>query len=305
MILVQRAPAYATVQDLGRIGFRASGVPASGAMDRIALATLNVLVGNNRTDAGIEMALTGGAFVFDSASVFAVGGVEISATLNGTSIEAYRVYRANEGETLGIEKISGGRFAYLVVGGGIETPVVLSSRSTYSTGGFGGLHGRRLKSGDELPVGNRKSARKHQVMDSLPQTLRPPASTNEIRFILQPDVDAEEIAGDYRLSLSSDRTGYRLEGNSRPAGASVTSEPVCPGAIQLPRSGEPIVLMADAPTIGGYRVMGGVITADLGILGQKNPGDAIVLVPISVERAMRENDRLAEIGTLIEEWCLG
>jgi len=73
----------------------------------------------------------------------------------------------------------------------------------------------------------------------------------------------------------------------------------------MPANGEPIVLMADAPTIGGYRVMGGVITADLGILAQKNPGDAIVLVPISAERAQRENDRLAEVETLIEEWCLG
>ena len=304
MIVVQRAPAYATVQDLGRTGFRASGVPGSGAIDRIALATLNVMVGNDRNDAGIELALTGGAFVFDSASVFAIGGAEVLASLNETSLETYRVYRANAGETLSVEKITSGRFAYLAVMGGIDTPMVLGSRSTYGPGGLGGYNGRRLKSCDELSVGTHKSVRRHHVMDSLPATLRPSADMNEIRFIVRAGVSAEEVAGEYRLSPSSDRTGYRLDGNPRTSGASVTSEPVCPGVIQLPTNGEPIVLMADAPTIGGYRVMGGVITADLGILAQKNPGDTIALAPISVERAQRENDRLAEVETLIEEWCL-
>lgn len=305
MIKVQRAPAYATIQDLGRTGFRASGVPQSGAMDRIALSTLNILVGNNRGNAGIEMALTGGEFIFDSATVFAIGGARVAATLNHSSIETYRVYRANAGETLSIEKIVSDRFAYLAVRGGIETPVVLRSRSTYSPGAFGGFNGRRLKSGDEISVGGRKSERRHQVMDSLPEKFRPAIGTDEVRFIVRAGVNPEDIAGEYRVSPSSDRTGYRLDGNLRTSGASITSEPVCPGVIQMPINGEPIVLMADAPTIGGYRVMGGVISADLGILAQKNPGEAIMLVPTSVERAQRENDRLAEVETLIEEWCLG
>ncbi|MEO7367803.1 MAG: biotin-dependent carboxyltransferase family protein [Gemmatimonadaceae bacterium] len=305
MIKVQRAPAYATIQDLGRTGFRASGVPVSGAMDRLALTTLNVLVGNDRGDAGIEIALTGGEFVFDSAATFAIGGASVVATLKESAIEAYRVYRTKPGDTLSLGKIVSGRFAYLVVNGGIDTPEVLGSKSTYGPGGFGGFNGRRLKSGDELSVGARKSVRRHQVMDSLPIKFRPAIDTNDVRFIVRPGVSPEDVAGDYHMSPSSDRTGYRLEGNPRASGASVTSEPVCPGVIQMPTNGEPIVLMADAPTIGGYRVMGGVITADLGILAQKNPGDSIVLVPISVERAQRENDRLAEVETLIEEWCLG
>lgn len=305
MISVRRAPAYATIQDLGRPGFRANGVPASGAMDRVALAILNVLVGNDRGDAGIEVALTGGQFVFDSATIFAIGGAAVVTTLNGSPIEGYRVYRANAGESLAIEKIVSGRFAYVVVSGGIDTPVVLRSRSTYTPGGFGGFYGRRLKSADELSVGARKSTRRHQVMDSLPGKFRPALGTDQVRFIVRPGVNPEDVAGEYQISSLSDRTGYRLEGNPRTIGASVTSEPVCPGVIQMPANGEPIVLMADAPTIGGYRVMGGVITVDLGTLAQKNPGDSIVLVPISVERAQRENDRLAEVETLIEEWCLG
>jgi biotin-dependent carboxylase uncharacterized domain len=304
MIVVQRAPAYATIQDLGRTGFRASGVPGSGAMDQFALATLNVLVGNDRADAAFELALTGGVFVFDSATVFAIGGAEASARLAGRDVETYRAYRAAQGEMLTVENPSAGRFLYITVGGGVNVEPVLGSRSTYVPGGFGGLSGRRLKAGDVLSTGTRTSLRKHQVADSLPQKLRPPLGGAEIRFIPRADVDPGEVAGIYQLSPSSDRTGYRLDGNPRTGGASITSEPVCPGVIQLPTGGEPIILMADAPTVGGYRIAGGVISADLGILAQKNPGERVELVPVSVEKAQRELERLVEVESLIEEWCL-
>lgn len=304
MIVVQRAPAYATVQDFGRFGFRASGVPGSGAMDQFALATLNILVGNNRGHAGIEFALTGGVFVFDTPVVFAFGGADATAMMAGRKIEPYRAYRAVQGEILSIENPSAGRFLYLAVGGGINVEPVLGSRSTYVPGGFGGLSGRRLKSGDILGVGVRASMRRHQVADSLPPKLRPPFGTAEIRFIARPGVDPAEISGVYRLSASSDRTGYRLDGNPRAGGASITSEPVCPGVIQLPPGGEPIVLMADAPTVGGYRIVGGVVSADLGLLAQKNPGETVELVAVSVEKAQRELERLVEIEELIDEWCL-
>jgi antagonist of KipI len=304
MIVVQRAPAYCTVQDLGRTGFRASGVPESGAMDQFALAALNILVGNQRADAGFEMALTGGVFVFDTPTVFAVGGAEVNATLSGKKVETYRAYRVSQGEILAFENPSAGRFVYLAVGGGLNVEPVLGSRSTYVPGGFGGLSGRRLKSGDVLSFGPRSVARTHQVSDSLPTRLRPPIGVDAIRFVPRVDIDPSEVAGVYMLSASSDRTGYRLDGNPRTAGASVTSEPVCPGVIQLPPGGEPIVLMADAPTIGGYRVGGGVISADLGILAQKNPGDRVELVPVSVDKAQRELERLVEIEGLIREFCL-
>jgi biotin-dependent carboxylase uncharacterized domain len=304
MIVVQRAPAYATIQDLGRTGFRASGVPGSGAMDQFALATLNILVGNDRDDAGLELALTGGVFVFNSPTVFAIGGAEASARLAGRDVETYRAYRAAQGEILTIENPSAGRFLYIAVGGGVNVEPVLGSRSTYVPGGFGGFFGRRLKAGDVLSVGARASLRRHQVADSLPQKLRPPFGPPEIRFIPGAGVDASEVAGAYQLSPASDRTGYRLDGNPRTGGASITSEPVCPGVIQLPTGGEPIVLMADAPTVGGYRVTGGVISADLGLLAQKNPGERVELVPFSIEKAQRELERLVEIENLIEEWCL-
>ncbi len=273
-------------------------------MDKFALATLNVLVGNDRGDAGIEFALTGGIFMFDSPAVFALGGAVTTAILAGREIEPYCAYRALQGEILSVENPSPGRFLYLAVGGGVNVEPVLGSRSTYVPGGFGGIAGRRLKAGDILGVGVRASTRRHQVADSLPPKLRPPFGSAEIRYVARPDVDSAEISGVYQLSPSSDRTGYRLDGNPRTGGASITSEPVCPGVIQLPPGGEPIVLMADAPTVGGYRIAGGVISADLGLLAQKNPGERVELIAVSVEKAQRELERLVEIEALIEEWCL-
>jgi antagonist of KipI len=304
LITIGRAPAYATVQDLGRVHFRSSGVPFAGAMDTIALATTNLLVGNSRDAAGIEMALTGGSFTFDIATTFAVGGAQCSASVGAKQIESYRAYRASAGDTLQVETISAGRFLYITVAGGIDIDPVLGSRSTYVPGGFGGLHGRRIKSGDTLPIGPLKNDRSHQVADALPVALRPPIGSGQVRFVPRADELAEEIAGTYALSASSDRTGYRLEGASRTGGGSVTSEPVCVGTVQLPPGGEPIVLMADAPTVGGYRVIGGIISADLGALAQKLPGEAVELVPVTLERARRELENLAEIETRIEEWCI-
>ena len=273
-------------------------------MDAIALRTLNILLGNDPGDAAIELALTGGVFAFQSPSTFAIGGAESAATLGTSKLEPYRVYRAVAGDILTIENLSAGRFCYFALGGGVDAARVLGSRSTYLPGGFGGIGGRRLKAGDTLGVGARRTTRKHQVVDSLPDALRPKTSGAEIRFIARSDESEKKIAGVYHVSPSSDRTGYRLEGATREGGASVTSEPVCPGVIQLPQGGEPIILMADAPTIGGYRVMGGVISADLGILAQKLPGARIELLAISVERAQRELEKLAEVETQIEEWCL-
>ncbi len=273
-------------------------------MDPIAVATLNTLLGNDRTSAALEIALTGGMFSFDTANTFAIGGAEAVARLGNEGVEPYRVYRAGAGVVIDIAKISSGRFLYFAIGGGVCVDEALGSRSTYLPGGFGGLEGRRLKTGDKLKTGRGASARKHIVTDSLPRDFRPPGGNQDIRFVARIADEAGEIAGDYTLSAASDRTGYRLEGSTRSGGSSVTSEPVCPGVIQLPPGGEPIILMADAPTIGGYRVMGGVIAADLGALAQRLPGESVRLMPITIERARREIEKRAETETLIDEWCL-
>lgn len=305
MIRVVKAPAYATIQDLGRRGFLASGVPRAGAMDSAALASLNSLLGNNPGAAGIECALTGGQFDFQEAAMFAIGGAETSASLNGNTIESYRAYRTAPGDSLLIEAPASGRFLYLCVAGGVDCNVVMSSRSTYVPGGFGGLDGRRLKSGDVIPVGRAKGRKKPQVSDRLPESLRPPLWSETIRYVARDHGDGStRLSGTFSVSSASDRTGYRLTGEVTIEGASVTSEPVCPGVIQLPPGGEPIVLMSDAPTIGGYRILGAVISADLGSLAQRMPGESVTLEVVSVRSAQNAAVERAEMIEGIREWSL-
>ena len=305
MISIAKAPAYATIQDLGRRGFLASGVPRAGAMDAPALLTLNALLGNDANAAGIEWALTGGQLDFTEGSGFAIGGAAVKASLNQTPIEPYRAYRASAGDSLVLEPPSAGRFVYICFTGGVDCGVVMKSRSTYLPGGFGGIEGRRLKSGDTLEVGAAKGRKRPQVSDSLPDELRPPLRGDVIRYVVRESDDAtDRLAGSFSISAASDRTGYRLTGDVTMDGGSVTSEPVCAGVIQLPPGGEPIVLMADAPTIGGYRIVGGVISADLGALAQRIPGESITLEPVSVKAAQREALARAEIIESIREWAL-
>jgi len=303
LIVVSRAPAYATVQDEGRRGFMSSGVPRAGAMDRFALRTLNALVGNDFSAAGLEWALTGGEITFSDRTAFAIGGAHAKAMLNDSSIDVFRTYIASPGDKLTIEAITENRFLYLALGGGIGTPLVMRSRSTYVTGGFGGFGGRRLKTGDEIEV-IRENRPRHQVLDALPAQMRPDYATRPIRFVASDDA-SEITRGEFTISPASDRTGYRLAGQMIFGGASITSTGVCPGTIQLPPGGEPIVLMADAPTVGGYRIAGCVITADLGRLAQHMPGAIATFEEISVEAAQRILTTNAAQLESIRQWALG
>lgn len=301
-VVVRKAPAFATVQDSGRVGFRASGVPLSGAMDAQALLTLNALLGNASDAAGIECALTGGEFEFESPCAFAIGGAQFTAALNGNPVDAYKAQRAATGDVLEIGNIANGRFVYVAFAGGLDLPVVMGSRSTYTPGGFGGLEGRRLRNGDSLSVRAIDKRRARLVMNSLPIALRPPTA-GSVRVVIR---DSPEILLDaeWKVSAASDRTGYRLDGTAVIFGASITSEPVCPGVIQLPPSGEPIVLMADAPTIGGYRILGTVISADLGLLAQMTPGVVTRFESLTVEAAQREAGFAAERIEAVRTWAL-
>ena len=303
MILIRRAPAYATIQDRGRTAYMSSGVPRAGAMDLATLDTLNALLGNSANSAAIECALTGGEIEITERVTFAIAGARCSAKLNDMEIDCFRAYTAKAGGVLTIDAISSGRFVYVAFAGGIDVPVVMGSRSTYLPGGFGGVDGRRLRNGDVVKVATSPRVR-HHVADPLPTALHPKRSSGPIRFISRGAAD-ELTLSDWKLSSSSDRTGYRLAGQAVIGGASITSEPVCPGVIQLPPGGEPIILMSDAPTVGGYRILGTVISADLGRLAQFSPGDPVSFETMSVEAAQRElvadNERIDQI----REWTLG
>jgi antagonist of KipI len=281
----------------------ASGVPRSGAMDPLAVLSLNAMLGNEASAAAVEWALTGGDIELDTPVAFAFGGTEAEVTRNGEPIEPYRVHRAAAGEVLSVRSIGRGRFLYLAFAGGIDTTPVMGSRSTCLPCGFGGLEGRRLKSGDSLPVGIPRTRRRHHVTDPLPPELRPPLGNRVIRFVIRDAIDG--LAGvEWSISAESDRTGYRLAGGHLSGGASIVSEPVGPGVIQVPAGGEPIVLMQDAPTVGGYRIAGAVISVDLRVLAQRNPGEEVSFEPVTVQLAQRELAAAAETIERIREWSL-
>ncbi len=302
LIRIIKAPAYATVQDAGRRGFLSSGVPRAGAMDQDALTVLNSMLGNESGAAGIEWALTGGQLEFDGNATFAIGGADAVVNLSGTRVEPYRAYHASAGQTLTTESLTAGRFLYVCFAGGVDCERVMNSMSTYVPGGFGGMEGRRIATGDALSVGDVKRRVRAQVSDPLPDDLRPSMGSGIIRYV--PRDSSHAFSGSFVVSAASDRTGYRLQGAVEIEGASVTSEAVCPGTIQLPPGGELIVLMADAPTIGGYRIVGGVISADLGRLSQTLPGETVQLKPVSVQEAQREIAARRETLERIREWAL-
>lgn len=271
-------------------------------MDATTLRTLDAVLGNKPGSAAIEWALTGGVITFASRAVFAIGGATARVMLNETTVPPLQAWQASPDDRLTIEAPSAGRFLYLCFAGGLDVQKVMGSRSTYLPGGFGGLAGRRLRNGDALGLGPRSPKQPH-VTDPPPLSLLRDASGSRVRFV-PADPAIRSIEGEWQLSPSSDRTGYRLAGRISSDGASITSTGVCPGTIQLPPGGEPIVLMSDAPTIGGYRVAGVVVTADLGKLAQLTPGETVAFAAVTVEAAQRLMLDEAERIQRIRDWAL-
>ncbi|MDP9203043.1 MAG: biotin-dependent carboxyltransferase family protein [Gemmatimonadota bacterium] len=300
MITITRAPAYLTVQDCGRSHSRASGVPQGGAMDSFALRAANALAGNHVDAAGLEWALGGGSITFEQDAVFSLGGAKARAILSGKAATPWTTIYAKSGDELTIEQISGGRFLYLAVRGGMDVPMILGSRSTYLPGRFGGYAGRTLKHGDSLMVGA-------QSIQSPPEgfhcaaDLLPRYETGIVHITRGTHADLFDdtawgtlIESEYRVSAASDRTGYKLEGAAlaNPPGT-LPSEASCPGSIQIPGDGLPIALMADAPTVGGYPKVAVIAEADLPIIAQRSPGETIRFELITIEQSQRALKRRA------------
>lgn len=273
MIEVLKAPPFATIQDLGRSGHLHEGVPPAGAMAPETLGWLNRRLGNPDGAAAIEWALGAGTFRFLDAATVALGPE--GGTLDGAPVPPWIPVHCAAGAELVVAPPGTARFGYLAIGAGLEVPLVLGSRSTYLPGRFGGLEGRRLRTGDRLATG---------AQDILvPREFGPPPPAGgAIRVIRGPQADLfdegawnELLSGRYAVSAASDRMGYRLEGPSLRHGGppALPSEPACPGAIQVPDGGAPIVLMPDGPTVGGYPKIAVVASADLGRLAQLRPGD--------------------------------
>jgi antagonist of KipI len=307
VITVTKAPPWLAVQDAGRTGFRADGVPLGGAMDQFALRAANLMVGNDPDAAVLEWSLAGGMLRFESAATFVLVGAIVNADIGGRPVAPCTTTRALAGNQLTVERFLAGRFLYVAVAGGIDVPSVLGSRSTYLPGHFGGLSGRLVKTGDQLSTGPGRSSPNEGFHCAT--ELMPRYDNETVHITRGPQADifgdhAFTILGEsgHRVSAASDRTGYKLDGPSiGPSPGSLPSEAACPGSIQVPGDGHPIILMADAPTVGGYPKIAVVSEADLPIVAQRRPGDNLRFEMISTEQSQKAlRRRASNLNTLAQ-----
>lgn len=283
-----------TIQDLGRWGFQAWGVPVAGPMDPWSHRLANALAGNDSGDATLEVTLLGPELEFNDERVVAIAGAEFDLTLNGRRVSSNQALLAPPRSRLRFGTRRRGARAYVAVSGGIDVAPVLGSRSTHLPSGMGGLGGRPLMDGDELPLGH---ARARPAMLDEPVTPRtlPHGGSARVRIMLGPhDARFEHNAVSalqarpYAISATSNRMGFRLEGpgleHARPA--EIISDATPLGSLQVPASGQPILLMADCQTTGGYPKIATVISADVGVAGQLAPGDAVSFAVCSQREAL-------------------
>ncbi|MEZ2128632.1 MULTISPECIES: biotin-dependent carboxyltransferase family protein [unclassified Sinorhizobium] len=295
MIEIIETGPFNTVQDLGRPGYRDIGVSASGAMDPLAVRIGNVLVGNDEETATIEVQTFPFKLRFEARAVFAVTGADSHPVLDGRELLAWCTHVAEAGQVLELRQPPTLARAYVVLGGGLDVPVLMGSRSTSLRGGFGGNAGRPLANGDRIEVGTSADALPlpasgiaalepsvalrdvfpHPIDGALP--IRAIAAGEHELFASDGQAFWNQI---WRISSRSDRTGYRLSGEPIKPTATIEmrSHGVVPGVIQVPPGGEPIIQMSDANTAGGYPKIAGVIECDLWRLGQARIGSRLRFV---------------------------
>lgn len=303
---------FTTVQDLGRYGYLKYGIPVSGAMDTFSMIAANLLVANSPNDACLEATLIGPELKALKDTQIAVTGGEITVKINGKSAPMWQTLTVHEGDTISLGNVERGCRSYLAVKGGIDTPLVLGSRSTYVRGRLGGIEGRPLKTGDTIKGFNVPLL---ETSRKMPEKLVP-RFTGEItvHVVLGPQADmfTDEgietfISSKYKVTIESDRMGYRLDGPTieHKGKAEIVSDALIPGAIQVPRSGKPIVIMRDAQTSGGYPKIAVAATPDLDMLGQAKPNDTIRFTEITLteahERFLEYREKLLSLAEKLVE----
>lgn len=299
---------FTTVQDLGRYGYLKYGVPISGAMDMFSLIAANMLVANNPNDACLEITLIGPELQALADTHIAITGGRISVKINGRNAPMWQTLIVNKGDIISFGKVESGCRSYLSIRGGINTPTVLGSRSTYVRGKFGGIEGRQLKAGDVIDGFN------VSLLDAtykLPENLVPNFTESfTVHVVLGPQADMFTkrgietfLSSYYKVTVESDRMGYRLEGPAieHKERTEIVSDALLPGVVQVPKNGKPIIIMRDAQTTGGYPKIAVATTPDLDRLGQAKPNDTIRFSEITLKEAYirlleyrKTIDRLAE-----------
>jgi len=293
MIRVVEPGPQTTVQDLGRPGHLRYGVPPSGPIDRAAFVVANGLVGNADAAAGLECTVMGPRFEVETACAIAVTGAEMPVTVNGAEAPAWRTLLLKPGDVVKLGVARTGIRAYLAFSGGIDVPPVLGSRATYLRGRLGGLGGRALRKEDRLtlfdaPTPPIRRARAASIADL---TVPP-----EIRVVLGPQADrftddgiAALLGGEYEMLPQSDRMGARLKGPhiAHARGHDIISDGIALGSIQVPGDGQPIALLVDRQSTGGYTKIATIGSFDIGRLGQVKPGQRLRFRAIDLAEAHR------------------
>jgi antagonist of KipI len=335
---VLRPGALATLQDLGRRGMQHLGIVPGGAMDPVSHRLANALVGNREDAATVEIAMAGPELLFDRVALVALAGARFDAWIDGAPLPNARPVLVRAGARLRFGRATRGCFVYLAVAGGFDTAVVLGSRSTYLPGGFGGLDGRVLSSGAVLPlapnVAALSAARFERATRKQPAVELANGAARSVRWLApsltvlatEPAVaralegvhaalftDAARAAfyGEpWRVAPDSNRMGYRLLGPNlalvRPT--EIVSQATCLGTVQVPANGQPIVLMTDHQTTGGYPKIAEVIAADTPALAQVPPGGAVRFIATKLDESDAARESLARrVSELVERilWEFG
>jgi KipI family sensor histidine kinase inhibitor len=292
-----------TIQDLGRWGSQDRGVPVAGPMDVVSHRLANAAVGNSPDAATLEITLLGPELRFEQDAVFAIGGADLQPALDNRAVFRNRATQARRGEVLRFLGVRGGARAYFAVSGGLASPPVLGSRATHVLSVMGGLEGRPLKAGDRIPLGKPTGTfAARAVPPPMPRQPRPA----RLRVLPGPQDDFFDEDGLERLqsavftvSSQSNRMAYRLTGATIPRrpDREMISDATFFGGLQIPPSGEPILLMADRQTSGGYPQIATVITADLPLAGQLAPGDQLEFRVCTSREAMAA--LIAQEGPLV------
>jgi len=283
-----------TVQDSGRWGLQARGVPVGGPMDGVSHRLANALVRNPPTAAGLEITLLGPELEFDDERVVAVAGAQFDLLLDGRTMPSNAPFIVSAGARLRFGARRIGSRAYIAISGGIAVSPTLGSRATHLISAMGGVGGRALAAGDVLPLGEPTDV---YGSVSMPQAAIVPLPDRHARVRVLPGPQTEYFSTDaldvlqsatYVIAPNSDRMGFRLEGPplAHSRGADIISDATPLGVLQVPASGQPILLMADRQTAGGYPKIATVISADIPVAGQLGPGDTIAFVVCTMRDAI-------------------
>lgn len=302
MLSIRKSGLQTAVQDLGRTGFQRYGVISSGVMDPFAHRIANLIAGNAETSPTLEIALSGPVIEFEADHFIAICGGDLSPSLDGEPLAMWRGHFVQKGSVLSFGEPKRGARSYLAVAGSFDVPPVMDSHSTYLRAGIGGFQGRALKNGDSLktlPISAERMEALTNQNTQTPDWLIPPARYHEQpivrmmpgrQYALFNEASRTRVFEEtFTVSANSDRMGYRLEGPELALEnqEELISEAVAFGSVQVPADGNPIVLLADRQTTGGYPKIGQVASVDLPLISQLKPGESLKFREISVNDAQQ------------------